>query len=291
MFAANDAGEPIELELTGGTNTSFSPSYDYFEQLVVPALRDFFGLTLECDISKRGWSLGRFTDGAMSVKIHPVPKGQSIKCQKLKKYTYPSSHELKSVDVTILTPCYSHKKLQNRIAEDLGVLFPDVEINFKRTEDSGQDARWYVLLVGHSVDGLRSGRDSLYSLPKAAKSIDTFIAQTSSKVCKRLYEEIEKGGHVDEFLQDQMVCFQALAEGLSSFPRGESPEDTAICEPFVGEDGTINVENARKEKTADPFGQGSEHTRTARWVASELLPKAKFYTKGSIVKGVAYTAS
>lgn len=279
------------MELTGGTNVSFSPSYDYFAQLVVPALKEFFGLTVECQLLKRAWSTGPLKEGLMSVKIHPISKGQKLQCQKGKKYTYPSSYEVKSIDVTIVVPMHSHPRLQRRLVDDLGVLFPDAEVCFKQIEDSCHDARWSILLVGHSVDGLRWGRDIICSLPKRAKSVDPFIAEISSKVSRRLYEEIEKGGQVDEFLQDQMVCFQALAQGLSTFPRGESPEDTAITDPFVGNDGTITVDGARKEKTVDPFGQGSEHTRTARWVASQLLPTARFYTKGAIVKGAGFSIS
>jgi RNA 3'-terminal phosphate cyclase (ATP) len=42
----------------------------------------------------------------------------------------------------------------------------------------------------------------------------------------------------------------------------------------------------RKEKTHEPFGHGSMHAKTARWVTCQLLPTVEFYDKGTLVRGV-----
>jgi RNA 3'-terminal phosphate cyclase (ATP) len=92
---------------------------------------------------------------------------------------------------------------------------------------------------------------------------------------------------VDEFLQDQLVFMQALAEGDSSFVRVEEP-----CEPLLDAMGSLDVkENGgmRREKTHEPFGHGSTHTTTARWVVSEMLPAAEFYNKGHVVRGIGFS--
>lgn len=292
VFASNDDGSPIEMEIVGGTNVSWSLSYEYFDQILMPTLEERFGIQIERQLKTRAWSLGTLNPGLIWLKIHPVPKGKSLLYNPPKQYSYPSSYKAQKIDVTIITPFHSHNKLQQHLVSNIATLFPDSDVHFKFTEDSGQDSRWYILLVAHSVDGLRWGRDLLCSMPKATRSRDKFILQISNKLCKELYDEVVgHGGQVDEFLQDQIIAFQALADGVSSFPRGEYPEDASAIEPLIDSSGSVNLSDVRKDKTHEPFGHGSLHTQTARWVVSELIPRASFYSKGNLVKGAGFTIS
>lgn len=136
-------------------------------------------------------------------------------------------------------------------------------------------------------------------------------------MCADLAREVRRGGSVvDEHLQDQLVVFQALAEGRTSFPRpdfvGEEERGGDLLEPAMERLGIIGegeeeeergagqggredddgekrhqeVRVRRVKKTYEPFGEGSTHTRTARWVASELLPAVRWFNEGSVCEGV-----
>ncbi|KAK5991133.1 RNA 3'-terminal phosphate cyclase [Cladobotryum mycophilum] len=291
LFAGNDSGEPVVVELSGGTNVGFSLSYEYFDQVLMPTLEERFGIQVERKLKARGWSLGPLSRGTVWLKVHPVPKGKKLQYKPPPQYKYPESYDVESIDVSIVIPMHSHAKAQETLVKDLGDLWPGVDVTFKVVEDSGHDGRWTILLVAHSTDGIRWGRDILASAPKKLKSYDQFIAQQSRKVCKELYEEISVGGQVDEHLQDQLVCFQALCDGFSSFSRGDEPEESSSTGPLIDAMGKLEIGDGRmrKEKTHEPFGHGSTHTQTARWVVSELLPKAEFFNKGNFVNGVGFS--
>ena len=82
-------------------------------------------------------------------------------------------------------------------------------------------------------------------------------------VVRELKAELRREGSVDEFMQDQLVIFQALATGESQVDGGNwksRPGDEEEC----GDE------------------EGSLHTRTVRWVCNEML--------GKMGKGIDFTA-
>jgi RNA 3'-terminal phosphate cyclase (ATP) len=159
---------------------------------------------------------------------------------------------------------------------ELGIVFEDTEVNFVVVEDSKHPARIYTLLVAHTSTGLRFGRDWLYDHKIKNKTADQLSKEIARKVVHDLDIEVRKGGLVDEFLQDQLIVFQALAKGKSFIP---------------GTLEAISSERERIDRTDDPFGDGSTHTTTARWVASQLLPQVKWIDKGRICEGASWKAS
>ncbi|KAL7800134.1 RNA 3'-terminal phosphate cyclase domain-containing protein [Trichoderma ceciliae] len=294
LFASSDASEPVVVELSGGTNVAFSPSYEFFDQVLAPALQERFGVEIERELKCRGWSLGPLSRGSVWLKFHPIPKGEMLEFVPPPPYSFSESFEVKRLDVSVITPMHSHEKLQETVAKDIGSLWPGAEITFKVVEDSCSNNRWSVLLVAHSADGIRWAKDVLTSAPKNSKGYDRFITLLSRKLCKGLYEEVSLGGQVDEHLQDQLICFQALCHGSSSFPRHDDAAHEALggpLGPLMDSMGQLDVGDGkmRREKTLGPFGHGSTHAKTARWVVSELLPGAEFYNRGDLVKGVGFS--
>lgn len=273
------------LDISGGTNVSFSLSYEYLDQVLLPTLEERWGVVVERKLKHRAWSFGTMGRGEITIKIHPLLRGQKLQFRPTREQRTTQSREVRSIDVSIIIPTTSHATLQDRLIESLSELFPSADINFKVVENSGNVARWYVLLVGHSVDGTRLGRDILTSMPKKTKSEETFTSKLSTQICKSLYEEVLVGGWLDEHLQDQVVCLQALTDGSSSLPRREKVESEPTLTAAVNQLDIVD-ERVREEKAQEPFGHGSLHTQTARWVVSELLPSVKFFNKGDIVQGV-----
>ncbi|CAK7231955.1 hypothetical protein SBRCBS47491_008104 [Sporothrix bragantina] len=142
------------------------------------------------------------------------------------------------------------------------------------------------------------------------------------RVVLDLAAEVAQGGCGDSYLQDQVVVFQALAAGQTGYWRGAkaaqtvdgSSEEkqkevtTTVVElqeaveqlHLQEEEGESSVEEEEKkdghtkdEITADdmtiPFGQGSMHAATARWVTAQVLPAVRWSANGTVCEGVAWT--
>ena len=54
------------------------------------------------------------------------------------------------------------------------------------------------------------------------------------------------------------------------------------------EEEEVEEDRLRKDKIMAPFGEGSLHTTTARWVAAQLLPKVQWYNQGRICDGIGF---
>jgi len=120
-------------------------------------------------------------------------------------------------------------------------------------EDSNHEKRLYLLLVAETSDGHLLGRDLLYErkITSPLKAVSDIVTRVSDEIL----EEISNGGCVDEYMQDQLVIFQALAKGESVVHAGTDREP-------------------------------SLHTRTARWIVESLLG-ISFSDEGSC-EGVAF---
>ncbi|RKU45555.1 hypothetical protein DL546_006165 [Coniochaeta pulveracea] len=277
--------EVVELEIVGGTNVSFSLSYEYADQVLLPALEERFGVVVERRLGRRGWSAGRVEEGEVWFGIRPLGVGETLRVREEWREREYGEEDFKviSVDVTILAPEDMHAEFQTTLVRDLEVVFPDAEVVFKVVEDTIHDSRVYVLCVAKS-NTLRWGRDCLTAVGKRGRKADVVTA-VSRRVCKELSGEVQSRGTVDEYLQDQLVVFQALAEGRSSFPRtGVRPDSEDGLKEAVAE--LVIDERMRKDKTVVPFGEGSMHTTTARWVTGELLDRVEWYNKGKVCRGV-----
>ena len=268
LFAGDGTGTPITFTIQGGTNVSFSLSFEYLDQVLLPTL-ERFGIFIQRRLESRGWNTGGMDLGAITLKLIPLPPGQTLTAPH-----WPNERgNLTKIDITILAPRHLQKMLQEILQSWLDRVFPDIEKIMLLVEDSRHPSRIYALLVAHTATGLRFGHDWLYNRKTKDKSADIICREVSKKVVEGLDAELKKGGLVDEYLQDQLVIFQALAQGKTIIPG---------CAESLASDRT------HTDKTHEPFGEGSLHTTTARWVVSQLLPQAQWFDGGRICEGVAW---
>ncbi|KAK3330601.1 RNA 3'-terminal phosphate cyclase/enolpyruvate transferase [Apodospora peruviana] len=327
LFASSNGSDdgkspscPVDLEIMGGTNVSFSLSYEYLDQVLLPTIEEAFpAIRVERELKSRGWHQGKSRHGTVAFKIYPLPIGEPLVPRSAAtsggSYHYHrhesnknKSNGVHKVDVSLIAPATMHSPLSKALAQDLDDLFPNVDVTFKIMEDSGSDSRVYVLLVaispkcspetGCTQPRRRWGRDILTAVPKNKHAKNnknrkknnnnnndqnqetTFSENISRKLSRDLYEEISTGGDVDEYLHDQLVIFQALASGRTSFPRSTASDGTSSNQHH-GKD-----EEVSRKKLQEPFGEGSTHTTTARWVTTELLPGVVWYNDGRVCDGV-----
>lgn len=127
LYAGAFQGSQIRLNLTGGTNVSFSPSYDYISQVLIPNFARLGLPYLEGQLQKRGWATGPVDLGTVTLLIDPLQlssldedeatvedaDGQNSRAS---SSPFPSPHfpsinvneyqrgQITKIDVTILAP-------------------------------------------------------------------------------------------------------------------------------------------------------------------------------------------
>lgn len=234
---ASSAPVPLRITFQGGTNVSKSPSYEYVSQVLLPMLHQKIGLPpMTTTLHRRGWTTGTTAIGRVTFDITPLQPGSHLPAFELKDRGH-----LEQIHVSILGPDASTRATVRDLAtSQLLQRWPEVEISFPIDEDSKHPKRLYLLLVAETSNNYRLGRDWLYDR-KLRSPTDSAEAPgiLVNQVVRELEDELRHGGCVDEYMEDQLVVFQALAQGRSWVDIGKGRE-------------------------------ASLHTRTARWVVERL---------------------
>jgi RNA 3'-terminal phosphate cyclase (ATP) len=222
---------PCNLYLKGGTNAIMAPQYDYWEALLLPILRDHCGLgpnQVTSTITRRGF----YPKGGGKVQVHVQPMGsaplqplrlvhrgtvQTIYIRAFRTNGLPSS------DPEIMVEA-AREYLKERIH---GVAF-QTEIVLE-TQATGECSG--ILIVAKTSTGCRLGGSSLGPFNKSPSEIGTEAA-------REVFQTLQDGGCVDDWLQDQLILFAALAEGVSEIVTGSLTQHTqtaiAIAEQMAG---------------------------------------------------------
>lgn len=299
LFASNEGGEPVELTISGGTNVSFSPSYEYLDQVLLPTLEAFFGVQVQRELRSRGWNSGGARGagrGLVWFRIQPLPLNATLKLKPgLDLTRRPNGYEVDEVVFSLIMPPGMQSTMEIVLPKDLANLFQRATIDHYPSEDSGHESRIYVLVVATSGTK-RWGRDLLYAGKRKGKKPEALCKEISRTVTRALEEDFRRGAVVDEHLQDQLVIFQALAEGRTSFrsdtgQTGEDETGDASADEIDRDLGKLHIgDELRKDRVRGPLGDpetDTSHTQTARWVASEMLePSLMWYNNGTTCEGV-----
>ena len=228
---------PLRVTIEGGTNVSSSPSIEYVTQVLLPMLSLKLGIPpIATTLQKRGWSTGRSQIGSVTFEVEPLPPGFI-----LPTFSFHKRGELAKAHVSVLAPdATARNSIRDKVTAQLLAHSPDIEILFPVDENSGSEKRFYLLVVAETSNNYRLGRDWLFDEKARSLSTEQICKKLVSKVIKDLKMELKHGGCVDEYMQDQLVVFQALAAG-------EAEVDCAINR------------------------KASLHTKTARWVAEQVV--------------------
>jgi len=246
--SGSEEQKPIyhRLIIEGGTNVSKSPSYEYIDQVLLPMLHRKVGIPpIIMSMDKRGWTQGRTEVGRVTFDITPLPPGST-----LPSFFFTNRGEVARFYVSILAPdVASQRSIRQKSIKEILKRYPEAEIDFLVEEDSRHPKRLYLHVVAETSEGFRLGRDWMYDRKATASTAKQKNEQLVEKVLDDLDKELAHGGCVDEYMQDQLVVFQALAEGRAEvdYGKGRWP---------------------------------SLHTQTARWVAEQVLG-TRFGEKGT----------
>ncbi|KAG0268838.1 hypothetical protein BGZ95_002296 [Linnemannia exigua] len=248
---------PVRITIKGGTNVSFSPSFEYIHKVLLPTFSRIGLPPITARLESRGWNTGGNQIGTVQFDITPLPAGSCLAA-----FALTDRGTIQHIEATILGPKAVQETFQREVATSLASNFRGVSTTIT-FEDSGHHSRLYLLLVARSVNGHLLGRDWLYDRKTRGGELNGPIEQIVRQVVQQLQMEIQHGGCVDEYLRDQLVVFTALAKGKCRVDVGQGSEGEAL--------------------------EGSLHTRTAHWVAAQMLPVA-VDEDGSIVEGIGLEA-
>ncbi|KAK1070278.1 hypothetical protein LTR12_006517 [Friedmanniomyces endolithicus] len=288
---SEENGIPIRLTLSGGTNVSGSPSYDYITQVLLPTLENIGFPGITATLAKRGWSHGGTSIGEFTLEI-PATTRLPLPPFHLTRQDPPTKRRTApcSLTATVIAPAAYHDHFRDRLTTAIAMHFnlnnhaSDFPLKVQ-CEDSHHDKRLYLLLVAqipvhkHQPDVTSDssstctpsathhflGRDWLYDRKLPLNGHLKAIADMAGRVVRELHREVRSGACVDEHLRDQMVVFQALAKGKSVVLSGREED-----------------EDREGWKGREP----SLHARTAEWVCREMLG-VRFDDEG-VCEGVGY---
>ncbi|KAG6820793.1 hypothetical protein H0H93_011558 [Arthromyces matolae] len=238
LFSPAPGTSSSTLTLLGGTNATLAPQIDYSELVFLPFLRRHFGLPLEAvklDIRKRGY----FPKGGgeIGVRVTPVERlhaARVLERGKVKHIGGVAHFAGLPMSVgrdMVLGACRTLDELK-KDGEDVKV---DIRYERERNEDTKGAGSGIVLWAELEHGGIIGGS------AVGSKGITPF--DVGQQAALELISGLRAGGCVDEWLQDQIIIFMALADGKSEIRCGK--------------------------------GGLALHTKTAIWVA-EQFTDAKF---------------
>ncbi|XP_013407646.1 RNA 3'-terminal phosphate cyclase [Lingula anatina] len=198
------ASGPTEMILKGGTNASFAPQLDYTIMVFKP-IAERFGVNFSCDIIKRGY----YPKGGGEVHVRTEP----VRCLHAVEMT-DRGHVIKVTGIAFVAgvlPIKVAKTMasvaRKMIEGRLGQIPIQIEV-VKEPQDHAVGTGTGVILVAETSTGCRLAGSALGQKGLPAQDVGESAATM-------LLTSLEHGGCVDEYLQDQLIIFMALAKGKS----------------------------------------------------------------------------
>ena len=201
----------ISLELRGGTNAAMAPQIEYLTEIFLPVARAGFGQPsgVAVDVERRGY----FPKGGGVVKV-AVPHMQSKKLKPIS--LLDRGQVLEEIKVRAFHAGSCPRWVAESMAEAAVKEFNTTDIGGRRlkprleiVEDpSAIDAASGILIVAKTSTSCIFGGSALGSRREKPN-------QTGKTAAKEIISALQSGGCVDGWLQDQVILYMALADGLS----------------------------------------------------------------------------
>lgn len=194
----------VTLDITGGTDVKWSPPYDYFENVTVPALARF-GFQVECRLASRGYfPLG---NGRAIVRTSPARLlGIDL--------TGPVGDCVRGISASSRLPSHVVER-QAKAAKDYlrshGYDVGDIRLDVRSDTSTGSSITLFKGYVGGSALGERG---------KPAEKV-------GQEASSHIVEELKAGAAVDAHLADQLIIYMALADGPSSITTSRTTGHTS----------------------------------------------------------------
>lgn len=206
---------PMTFDITGGTDVKWSPPYDYFHNVTMPAL-ERFGFHMESSLLARGY----FPAGNGRVILRTTPANLSGV-----KLTEPMGDIIEGISASSRLPphvCERQSSSASAYLQSQGFDRVNIRLDVRNDTSVGSSITLFKGLIGESALGERG---------KPAEKV-------GREAASHLTGEIKSGAAVDSHLADQLIIYMALAEGESVIKTGQVTDHTAagihIVEQMTG---------------------------------------------------------
>ena len=213
--------KPIKIDLIGGTDSKWSPSFDYFSNVLLPQLQRF--AKIESKLLKRGYYPKG--NGNVEIKINPKFKLNDFANfeefhahlkQNVIKYNLIEQYNIIQIKgISHASSDLQNAKVAERQAESAQKIlrqkysFPiNIPVHYQDTLSTGSGITLWAIFSKNKDDidennPIRIGTDSLGEQGKKAEMV-------GEEAAHRLIKEIESKSPVDKYLSDQLLPFMAL---------------------------------------------------------------------------------
>ena len=201
-----------KLILKGGTNASMAPQYDYWAHVFLPTLQHLFSMPpgqVECAVKSRGY----YPRGGGEVHVVVQPWSKPL---------VPIHLVERGEVVDIYIRSFVAGKVPKHVAIDMAkaaksvlqALCPNVlpQIGHE-TDKNGMGNGSGIIIVAKTTTGCLLAGSALGTPKKQAKEV-------GAEAANELLRSLNEGGCVDEWLQDQLILYMALANGPSQLLTG-----------------------------------------------------------------------
>ncbi|XP_069593509.1 RNA 3'-terminal phosphate cyclase isoform X1 [Ranitomeya imitator] len=216
------AETPSELIFKGGTNAEMAPQIDYTTMVFKP-MAEHFSFKLDCDIRKRGYYPRG--GGEILVRVSPV--------KYLKPITLTDRGSVTKIyGRAFVAGVLPYKMVKDMISAAVRCIrreLRDLYVNIQGVQESGDKAVGNgsgIIIVAETSTGCLFAGSSL-----GRKGVPS--DRVGAEAAEILLRNLRHGGCVDEYLQDQLIIFMALADGVSRIKTGPLTLHTQTAIHFV----------------------------------------------------------
>jgi len=267
----------VRLKITGGTDTKWSPQFDYFNNIIIPQLRRY--ADIEASLEKRGY----YPKGQGKVDIKIKPKFKDIKLSNESEHGLEMSEKRSFSENTPKSSISDEAKLfqkeapqinlteQHKIVQLKGIShassdlqkanvaerqassaklhlsklnYPtDIQTQYQDTLSTGSGITLWAIFSKDPdeidfLNPIRLGVDSLGERGKRAEDV-------GKEAAEQLLKEIYSRAPVDKHLADNLTPFLALTGGKIKVSEITNHTLTNIyaCEQFLGNIFKVDKEN------------------------------------------------
>jgi RNA 3'-phosphate cyclase len=193
MIACSECESKVILEITGGTNVSWSPPIDYLSHVTLPILSRF-GYNGKVEVLKRGFYPKGGGKVQAIIEPHSLSKIELLERGKL--------NSIEGVSVSANLPISVSKRMTKSCSE----LLTSKSIPKIRNENVESFSPGAAIIVWAEYENTVLGADSLGKKGKPAEIVGKEAAQV-------LMREMDEKSCVDTHMADQIIPYLALAGG------------------------------------------------------------------------------
>ena len=215
--------QPIRLVLRGGTNASLAPQYDYWARVFWPTLRNrcrLRGDQVQARVVRRGY----YPRGGGEVQVCVMPLETALPSLRICERGEVSSVYIRSFHAGKLPRVLAvdmakaaQRTIMQQLNDDSAV---PLQINTEIvTETHAVGSGLGILVVAQTTTGCLLAGSSISTPKDRARCV-------GREAANELVSTLKDGGCVDDWLQDQLILFMALADGVSEIQTGSLTQHT-----------------------------------------------------------------